>query len=240
MYLSAAVGKRQIDVIGFAYVCTLCTFWICPDTVYDLLLYVCAASLVCLWVWVYTLGAGISTQNHVRAVTSSAEIGLVSPVIRRRGERGKRRKLEERKRLFHRRRLPLHLHHNFILNSRHWMHNRTAMPLWSLLKLMEYLYADCGTLNFLSFPNSVHSPPYTFLPSPVLELPLLGFDTIFTPPRALYFHRLWSLWRDRVMLSSFWSGAISFIALIHIEINAKGGTTEDVTSEFINCVERLN
>lgn len=137
-------------------------------------------------------GGGISTQNHVRAVTSRAEIGLVSPVIRRRGERGKRRKLEERKRLFHHHHhhLPLHLHYNFISNSRHWMHNRAAIPLWSRLKLMEYLYADCETLNFLSFLNSVQPPPPPFLLSPVLELPLLGFDTIFTPPRALYFHRL--------------------------------------------------
>lgn len=112
-------------------------------------------------------GCGISTQNHVRAVTSRAEIGLVSPVIRRRGERGKRRKLEERKRLFHHYSLPLHLHlhNNFISNSKHWMQNRTAMPLWSQLKLMEYLYADCGTLNFLSFlPNSLHPPlPYSYL-----------------------------------------------------------------------------
>lgn len=104
---------------------------------------------------------GISTQNHVRAVTSRAEIGLVSAVIRRRGERGKRRKLEERKRPFHQHYLPLHLHrhNNFISNSRHWMHNRAAMPLWSRLKLMEYLYAGCGTLNSLSFLNSLHTPP---------------------------------------------------------------------------------
>lgn len=103
---------------------------------------------------------GISTQNHVRAVTSRAEIGLVSPVIRRRGERGKRRKLEERKRLFHHHYLPLHLHlhNNFISNSRHWMHNRTAMPLWNQLKLMEYLYADCGTLNFLFSPQTARPP----------------------------------------------------------------------------------
>ncbi len=124
----------------------------------ELLEYPCATcAFVC--VWVHT-GGGISTQNDVRAVTSRAEIGLVSPVIRRRGERGKRRKLEERKRLFHHHYLPLHLHHNFISNSRHWMHNRTAMPLWSRLKLMEYLYADCGSLNFLSFSNSVQPPFY--------------------------------------------------------------------------------
>lgn len=103
---------------------------------------------------------GIATQNHVRAVTSRAEIRLVSTVIRRRGERGKRRKLQERKRLFHHHYLLLHLHNNFISNSRQWMHNHTAMPLWSWLKLMEYLYADSGTLNFLSFPNRP-SPPST-------------------------------------------------------------------------------
>ena len=34
------------------------------------------------------------------------------------------------------------------------MHNRTAVPLWSRLKLMEYLYADCRSLDILSFPNS--------------------------------------------------------------------------------------
>lgn len=177
----------------------MCTFGhmstrahLCAYTVYVWILYVIfseCACIICVFVWerVHT-GGGMGTQNHVRAVTSRAEIGLVSPVIRRRGERGKRRKLEERKRLFHHHYLPLHLHlrNNFISNSGHWMHNRTAMPLWSRLKLMEYLYADCGTLNFLSFPNSVQTPS-TFLLSFVLELPLLGFDTIFTPPRALYF-----------------------------------------------------
>lgn len=111
----------------------------------------------CAWttyvfVWVHKAG-GIGTPNHVRAVTSRAEIGLVSPVIRRRGERGKKRKLEERKRLFHHQYFPLylHLHNNFISNSRHWIQNRRAIPLWSRLKLIEYLYADCGTLNSLSF-----------------------------------------------------------------------------------------
>lgn len=88
----------------------------CVDTVCDL--------SKCAWttyvfMWVHKAG-GIGTPNHVRAVTSRAEIGLVSPVIRRRGERGKKRKLEERKRLFHHQYFPLylHLHNNFISNSR--------------------------------------------------------------------------------------------------------------------------
>lgn len=159
---------------GMCVRCLLCIFGhssgclcqcVCLDTVCALLQRVCITRM-CERVSAHR-GCGISTQNHVRAVTSRAEIGLVSPVIRRRGERGKRRKLEERKRLFHHYYLPLHLHlhNNFISNSKHWMHNRTAMPLWSQLKLMEYLYADCGTLNFLSFHlNSSHPPlPCSYL-----------------------------------------------------------------------------
>lgn len=182
-----------MDVCGFAYVhvyvwtyehtcASVCMQCMCLYTVCDLSS-VCR-HYKCLCVWVHT-GGGMSTQNHVRAVTSRAEIGLVSPMIRQRGEIGKRRKLEERKGLFHHHYLPLHLHNNFISNSGHWMYNRTTMPLWSQLKLMEYLYADCRTLTFLSFPNSMQ-PSSTVLISFVLDLPLLGFDTIFTPPRALY------------------------------------------------------
>lgn len=164
-------------------VCCTCTnkhwlvyvemFEICVDTVCDLLEDACITGLS-VWVHIESGGlGGISTQNHVRAVTSRAEIGLVSPVIRRRGERGKRRKLEERKRLFHHH-LPLHVHHNFISDTSRWMHNCAAVLLWSWLKLMEYLYADCRSLHFFSFPNSV-LPPHcsTFLYiTPFLALPL--------------------------------------------------------------------
>lgn len=176
--------QSWMDVLDSAYVC-VCVYVLycetcigrCEHCGYIWILYVTFWS-VCVrhsCVWVHT-GGGISTQNCVRAVTSRAEIGLVSPVIRRRGERGKRRKLEERKRLFHHHHhLPLHLHHNFISNSRHWMHNRTAMPLWSRLKLMEYLYADCETLNFLSFSEQrATSPPSLTLSLPFSYLPLLN------------------------------------------------------------------
>lgn len=123
-YWSAGVGKRQEAFMccrraaadGFVgrsvhvqtNVWTSRRVWILYVTFWS----VCASLSVCECVCVRVRasaggGAGISTQNHVRAVTSRAEIGLVSPVIRRWGERGKRRKLEERKRLFHHRHLHL-------------------------------------------------------------------------------------------------------------------------------------
>lgn len=100
---------------------------------------------------------------------------------------------------------------------------------------MEYLYADCGTLNFPFFSeqraNHLHfhlhlhpsSPIHPSLLSLVLDLPLLGFDTFFTPPSALYFHWLQlreCIRKDGASVSSFWSGAISLAALSHIEITA--------------------
>ena len=93
------------------------------------------------------------------------------------------------------------------------------------------------TLNFLSFPTSVQPPPfYTSAYLPALELPLLGFDTIFTPPRALYFPPAAAeggLQRDAVNVRGFWSGAISFTRLSNAEVNAKGGTMDDPTSHTL-------
>lgn len=126
-------------------------------------------------------GGRIGTQNHIRAVTSRVEIGLVSPVIRRRSEGGKGRKLEERKRPFHHH--CLHQHNNFISNARQRMRNRTAVPLWNLLKLIEYLYADFWAVNFLSFLNSLQHPishPPPLLPCPHTHTFLIsGFRIAF-------------------------------------------------------------
>lgn len=93
------------------------------------------------------------------------------------------------------------------------------------------------TLNFLSFPTSVQpSPFYTSAYLPALELPLLGFDTIFTPPRALYFPPAAAergLQRDGVNVRSFWSGAISLTTLSNTEVHAKGVTMDDPTSHTL-------
>lgn len=63
-------------------------------------------------------------------------------------------------------------------------------------------------------PHIQSASPHTHTPflSLVLELPLLEFDTIFTPVRALHFHRvqLRGLQRDGVYVNLFWSGANSF------------------------------
>lgn len=207
----------------------------CVDTVCDL--------SKCAWttyvfMWVHKAG-GIGTPNHVRAVTSRAEIGLVSPVIRRRGERGKKRKLEERKRLFHHQYFPLylHLHNNFISNSRLWIQNRRAIPLWSQLKLIEYLYADCGTLNSLSF--RIAPPPYAlpFLLSLVLELPLLGFDTIFTPPRALYFH--WLQLKGPVERLSEYEQRLVRCCYLHLAMAHRNRRKNILTPHAFKCQRKI-
>lgn len=120
-YWSAGVGKRQEAFMccrraaadGFVRrsvhvqtnVWTSRRVWILYVTFWSVCASLSVSVCVCSCASERGRGAGISTQNHVRAVTSRAEIGLVSPVIRRWGERGKRRKLEERKRLFHHRHL---------------------------------------------------------------------------------------------------------------------------------------
>lgn len=146
-------------------------------------------------------GGRIGTQRYIRAVTSWAEIGLVSPVIRQRGERGENWKKGNCHYTTSISLLHLHLYNNFISTSRRWMPKCTAMPLWNLLELIEYLYADSGALHFFSFLKSIqhaisHPPTFPAHPPP----PSLSLISSF----RIAFVRIWHYFYTPKGLHFFW------------------------------------